>query len=278
MAVRTQKEKAIQFRELHREHDLLVLPNAWDAASARILEQVGFHAVATTSSGVAASLGYADGQHISLDMLLDVVERITRVVACPVSVDFEAGYGNTIEEVMKSVEAVIKAGAAGINIEDSTKQGLRSLVDITYQVELIKAIQEVAASMDVPLVINARTDVYLLPTKDEDNHFAQSVERGNAYCQAGADCIFPIGLNDPTIIAQLVKAVAGPINILAGSSTPTIPELARLGVARVTFGGGLMRAVMGHLQVVAEELFTQGTYNSMSEHMLAANEFRRLFE
>ncbi len=210
MVDRTQKERAMQFRQLHREPNMLVLPNAWDAASARILEQAGFHAIATTSSGVAASLGYADGQRISLEMLLEVVEHITRVVACPVSVDLEAGYGNTIEEVMKAIEAVIKAGAVGINIEDSTKQGQRSLVDIARQVELLKAIQEVAASMDVPLVINARTDVYLLPTEDESSRFEQAVERGIAYRQAGADCFFPIGLNDPAIIAQLVKAVARP--------------------------------------------------------------------
>jgi 2-methylisocitrate lyase-like PEP mutase family enzyme len=207
-----------------------------------------------------------------------VVERITRVVACPVSVDFEAGFGNSIEEVTKNVQAIIKAGAVGINIEDSTKQGQRSLVDISYQVELLKAIQEVAASMDVPLVINARTDVYLLPAKDEDRRFEQAVERGNAYRQARADCFFPIGLNNPAIIAQLVKAVSGPINILTGPSAPTLPELASLGVARVTFGGGLMRAVLGHLQVIAGELQAQRTLTAMGEHMLASNEFRRLFE
>lgn len=274
----TQKEKAIQFRQLHAGPDMLILPNAWDAASARILEQAGFQAVATTSSGVAASLGYPDGQRISLDMLLGVVEHITRVVACPVSVDFEAGYGNSIEEVTKSVEAVIKAGAVGINIEDTTKQGQRSLLDIAYQVELLKAIQEVAASMDVPAVINARTDVYLFSASEQGSSFEQAAERGNAYRQAGADCFFPIGLNDPAIIAQLVKAVASPINILASPPAPTLPELARLGVARVTFGGGLMRAALGHLRVVAVELFTQGTFVAMSQNMITSSEFRRLFE
>lgn len=274
----TQKEKAIQFRQLHTEPDMLVLPNAWDAASARILEQAGFQAIATTSSGVAASLGYPDGQHISREMLLEVVERITRVIACPVSVDLEAGYGDTLEEVLQTVEAIIKAGAVGINIEDSTKQGQRTLVDIAHQVELLKTIQEVAASMDVPLVINARTDVYLLPANIDDSSFEQAVERGNAYLQAGAACFFPIGLRDPAIITQLIKAVAGPVNILASPPTPTLSELARLGVARVTFGGGLMRAALGHLQAIAGELFAHGTYNSMSEHILTANEFRRLFE
>ena len=278
MADRTQKEKAIQFRQLHAGPDMLVLPNAWDAASARILEQAGFQAIATTSSGVAASLGYPDGQRISRDMLLDVVERIARVVECPVSVDLEAGYGDAIEEVMKTVEAIIWAGAVGINIEDTIKQGQRSLVDIAYQVGLIKAIQEVAASMDMPLVINARTDVYLLPANDEGSRFEQAIERANAYRQAGADCFFPIGVSDAPTITQLVKAIAGPVNIVAGPPAPTLPELARLGVARVTFASGLMRATLGYLRHIASELLANGTYTNMNENMLSGKEFRSLFD
>ncbi|HKV57434.1 MAG TPA: isocitrate lyase/phosphoenolpyruvate mutase family protein, partial [Ktedonobacteraceae bacterium] len=194
MATITQKEKANQFRQLHSGPGMLVLPNAWDAASARILERAGFQAIATTSSGVAASLGYPDGQHISRDMLLGVVASITRVVSCPVSIDLEAGFGDSIEEVVKTVKAIIKTGAVGINIEDTTKQGQPSLVDRTYQIELLKAIQGAAASMDVPLVINARTDIYLLPGDDVGHRFEQAVERANAYLQAGADCAFPIGV------------------------------------------------------------------------------------
>ncbi|HEU0001791.1 MAG TPA: isocitrate lyase/phosphoenolpyruvate mutase family protein [Ktedonobacteraceae bacterium] len=278
MAAITQKEKAIQFRQLHTDPDMLVLPNAWDAASARILEQAGFQAIATTSSGVAASLGYPDGQHISREMLLSVVENITRVIACPVSIDLEAGFGNTIDEVAKTVKAIIKAGAIGINIEDTTKQGRPSLVDIAYQVELLKAIQEVAASMDVALVINARTDIYLLPGDDAASRFEQAVERANAYLQAGADCAFPIGVSDAPTIARLVKAIAGPINVIAGSPAPDLSELARLGVARVTFASGLMRATLGHLHHIARELLTHGTYSSMDEHMLDGKGFRSLFE
>jgi len=274
----TQKEKAMQFRRLHAGPDMLVLPNAWDAASARILEQAGFQAIATTSSGVAASLGYPDGQHISRDMLLKVVEGIARVVGCPVSVDLEAGYGATVQEVMETIEAIIRVGAVGVNIEDTTKQGQRSLVDIAYQVGLLQAIQEVAASTDVPLVVNARTDVYLLPANDENSRFEQAVERANAYRQAGADCVFPIGVSDAPTIAQLVKAIAGPVNIVAGPPAPTLPELARLGVARVTFASSLMRATLGHLHHIARELLANGTYTSMGETMLSSNEFRSLFE
>lgn len=278
MAAITQKEKAIQFRRLHSGPDMLVLPNAWDAASARVLEQAGFQAIATTSSGVAASLGYPDGQHISRDMLPGVVENITRVVACPVSIDLEAGFGDTIDDVVNTVKAIIRAGAVGINIEDTTKQGQPSLLDKAYQVELLKAIQEAAASMDVPLVINARTDVYLLPGADATSRFEQAVERANAYLQAGADCTFPIGVSDAPTIARLVKAIAGPINVIAGPPAPTLPELAQLRVARVTFASGLMRATLGHLRHMARELRAHGTYTSMDEHMLDGKDFRTLFE
>src|SRR5689334_13568292 len=190
------KTKAIQFRNMHSGSPILILPNAWDAASARIIEQAGFPAIATTSSGVAASLGYPDGQYISRDMLIEVVQHITRVVACPVTADIEAGFGDTLEEVLQTIEAIIEAGAVGINIEDSTKGQERRLVEISYQVELLKAIQELASSLNMPLVINARTDVFLLPSDDSAGRLEQAVQRGNAYLQAGADCFFPIGTGD----------------------------------------------------------------------------------
>lgn len=277
MNIPEQKEKAAYFRQLHAAPPILVLPNAWDAASARILEQAGARAIATTSSGVAAALGYADGQHISRDMLIEVVARITRVVSCPVTVDMEAGYGNTLHEVLQTTRAIIETGAVGINIEDSTKGREPTLVDSAYQVGLLRTIRELAASMDVPLVINARTDVYLLPDGNAINRFDEAVQRANAYRQAGADCLFLMGVSDARLIADLVKAVRGPINIMAGAHTPTIPELARLGVARASLASGMMRAALGHLRLVARELLEHGTYQSLSEDALSASEFRALF-
>lgn len=277
MTSTTQKTRAIQFRNLHSGPPILVLGNAWDAASARIFEQAGFPAIATTSSGVAASLGYPDGQHISRDMLIELVRHITRAVTCPVTVDMEAGYGDTIEEVLQTVRATIQAGAVGINIEDSTKGQDRRLVDIPYQVELLKAIQELSSSMDMPLVINARTDVFLLPSGDPAHRLEQAAQRGKAYLQAGADCIFPIGAGDAQTIGDLTRAINGPINILAGPTTPSIPELAQLGVARVSFGAGQMRAVLGRLRRIAHELLEQGTYTSMAEEMISSAELRSLF-
>lgn len=272
-----QKNRAIQFRQLHSGPSILVLGNAWDVASARIFEQAGFPAIATTSSGVAASLGYPDGQHISRDMLIEVVRHITRVVAHPVTVDIEAGFGKTIQEVLQTIELIIEAGAVGINIEDTTKVEERGLVEISYQVELLKAIQELSSSLDMPLVINARTDVFLLPSDDPATRLEQAVQRGNAYLQAGADCIFPIGASDAQTIGDLIRSINGPINILAGPTTPSIPELAQLGVARVSFGAGQMRAVLGRLQRIAHELLEQGTYTGMAEEMISGAEFRSLF-
>jgi 2-methylisocitrate lyase-like PEP mutase family enzyme len=278
MTSSTQKNKAIQLRDLHHGPPILVLPNAWDAASARIFEQAGFLAIATTSSGVAAALGYPDGQHITRNMLVEVVQHITRVVECPVTVDIEAGFGDTIEEVLQTIRAVINAGAVGINIEDSTRQHGKALVDVSFQVELLKAIQELASAMDIPLVVNARTDVYLLPTGDPTSRFEQALQRANAYREAGADCFFPIGLGDARTIADLVQAINMPVNILARSATPSILELAQLGVARVSFGSGQMRAVLGHLRRIAHELLEYGTYTSMTGETISGAEFSSLFE
>ena len=278
MAIINQKDKAVMLRQLHTGPQILVLPNAWDAASARVFEQAGFPAVATTSSGVAAALGYPDGQRISRDMLVENVAQITRVVKCPITVDIESGFGSSMEEVLQTVRAIIAAGAVGINIEDSTKERERALVDISEQVELLKAIQETASSLDVPLVVNARTDVFLLQVGDPHKRLEQAVQRANAYREAGADCLFPIGVSDAGTIASLVQAINGPVNILAGSSTPTIPELAQLGVARVSFGSGPMRAVLARLRRIAHELREQGTYTSMSEEMLSGAELRGLVQ
>ena len=277
MSSKIQKERAAQFRRFHHGAPLLVLPNVWDAASARIVEQAGFRAIATTSSGVAAALGYSDGQHISRDMLIEAIARITRVVECPVTADIEAGYGNSIEEVLQTVKDVITTGVVGINIEDSLKQQEKALADVSYQVELIKALRELATSMDMPLVLNARVDVFLLAIGEPESRFEHALQRANAYLQAGADCIYPIGILDRNMIANLVKDIDGPINILGGPPAPTLPELAQLGVARVSLAGGLMRSVLGQLRTIAQELREHGTYASMNTEALSSSEFRSLF-
>lgn len=272
-----QKARAIQFRRFHHEEPLLVLPNIWDAASARIIEQAGFRAIATTSSGVAAALGYGDGQQISRDLLLAVLARITRVVTCPVTADIEAGYGNSLEEVLQTVKEVIATGVVGINIEDSLIRQRTALADLSYQTEVINALRALATSLDIPFVINARVDVFLRGIGRPEDRFALAVQRANAYLQAGADCVYPIGMLDRATIANLVQAIHGPINVLGGPATPALSTLEQLGVARVSLAGGLMRSVLGYIRTIAHELLEHGTCTRMDAEALSSTEFRALF-
>ncbi len=277
MTTNTQQVKAEHLRRLHDRSRLLVLPNAWDAASARVLELAGFAALATTSSGVAASLGYGDGQQMSRELMLEALGRITRAVECPVTADIEAGYGGSIAEVVQTVRAVIATGAVGFNIEDSLKDGAPALVDTAYQVELIQALRALADELAVPCVINARVDVFLLGIGEPESRLEHAISRANAYLQAGADCVYPIGILPREVIGELVRAINGPVNIMGGPPAPSLPELAQLGVARVSLAGGLLRASLGHLRTIAQELLTQGTYTSIEAEALSSADLRALF-
>lgn len=256
---------------------MLVLPNVWDAASARIVEQAGARGIATTSSGVAAALGYRDGQRIGRDLLIDSLARITRVVECPVTADIEAGYGDSIDEVLQTVSAVIATGAVGCNIEDSREGQDDALADISSQAELIAALRALAASLNVPFVINARVDVYLLEIGAPESRFEETVRRANAYLRAGADCVYPIGRLERDVIGNLVKAIEGPVNILGGPRQPPLAELAELGVARVSLGGGLMSAALGYVRAVARDVLECGDYSRMAAESLSGTEFSELF-
>jgi 2-methylisocitrate lyase-like PEP mutase family enzyme len=276
--IMTQQAKADLFRQLHNGPDVLVLPNAWDVASARIFEQAGYRAIATTSAGIAAVLGYPDGQRISRSLMVEAVERIAHGVALPVTADMEAGYGATVEVVADTARAVLAAGAIGMNFEDATDRPDAPLMDIASQVERIRAIRAVAAEKGIALVLNARTDVYLLGIGDPESRFEEAVRRANDYRQAGADCLFIPGVSDAATIGRLVKAIGGPINILAVSGTPPIAELARLGVARVSLGSGPMRATLALVRRIARELMEQGTYTAFTESAIPYAEVNRLFE
>lgn len=263
MDIHVQAQKAEQFRKLHRGPRMLVLPNAWDVASARILEECGHPAIATTSAGIAYSLGYADGQHISRGEMLEVVGRIARAVRIPVTADLEAGYGTTVKEMAETVKAAIEAGAIGMNLEDVTGDDENSQVAIPLQVEKIRVIRETAASLGVPFVLNARTDIYLMPIGPESTRFERTVERLRAYRGAGADCLFAPGLYDRDTIAKLVKAVEAPLNILATPACPPLAELEKIGVARVSTGSGIMRAAMGAVQRIGKEMLEARSLEGM---------------
>ena len=259
-----QRAKAADFRDLHRGPKILVLPNAWDCVSARLFEQAGFPALATTSGGIAAVLGYPDGQHIRPDEMLTMVGRIAETVSVPVTADLEAGYGKTVAEVAEFVRQAISAGIVGANLEDSSGADHR-LADLAYQVEVIQAIRQVATDCEMPFVLNARVDVYLPGATDTSGRFAQAVQRAKAYHDAGADCVFPIGLKDRETIARLVSGISCPLNLMAGPGAPTNAELEQLGVRRVTFGTGLMRATLPLIRQMAQELRASGSCDSLAQ-------------
>ncbi len=254
--------KAELLRGLHHGPEILVLPNAWDAASARIFEDAGFPALATTSAGIAASLGYPDGERVARDEMLQVVRRIARAVAIPVTADLEAGYGPTIPDAEATARGLLEAGAVGLNFEDS--HGI-TLVDPAVHAERIRAIRRVGDGAGVPIVINARTDVYLAQVGAPETRFDEAVRRANIYLGAGADCVFIPGGFDGETIGRLVQAVSGPINIILFPGMPSIPELQRLGVARVSTGSGPMRAALGFTRRLAQELKQHGTYSAFAE-------------
>lgn len=263
--LKQQKEKAAAFRALHSGKKILVLPNAWDVASARIIEDAGFPAIATTSGGIAFSLGYPDGQKISRDEMLAAIARIARGVKVPVTADVESGYGDTPEDMARSVRAVIESGAVGINLEDDAHNADHPLVELSLQLEKIHAVQEAAAAQKVALVLNARTDMYLLQVGDPAKRYDEALRCLSAFRDAGADCVFLPGLSDAATIGRLVSDLKCPVNILAGPGSPSVPELQRLGVARVSLGSGAMRATLGHLVRIAKELTTAGTYESLKD-------------
>jgi len=263
MDIRTQAAKAEQFRKLHHGPKLLFLPNAWDVASARILEEAGHPAIATTSAGIAYSLGYVDGQQISRDEMLSVVARIARAVRVPVTADLEAGYGATPQAIAETVKAAIEAGAIGMNLEDLSGDEKSPLVDLPRQVEKLQAVLETGESMGVPFVLNARTDIFLAAVGPEEMRFERTAERLRAYAKAGADCVFAPGVTDREMIARLVKAVEAPLNILAVPAGPPIAELEKVGVARVSTGSGIMRAAMGLVQRIASEMIAKRSGETM---------------
>ncbi len=260
--------KTEQLRALHHGPDVLVLPNAWDCASARIFETLDFPAIATTSAGVAFSLGYADGQNIPAKEMLAAVTRIARCVDVPVTADLEGGYG----DIGETAAALIESGAVGLNLEDILGHGAESLASIEEQVARIAAVRKTG------VVVNARTDLYLLQIGEESTRFEKACGRLKAYRDAGADCLFIPGITSEDLISKFVETLRCPINVLAVAGTPSIARLKELGVARVSVGSGMMRSAMGHTRRIAEALMATGTYEKMLEGSIPSAEANALWE
>ena len=277
MVTPSQLELARQFLALHDRRKILVLPNAWDAASARIFEEAGFPAIGTSSAGIAFALGYPDGQRISRSEMLDVVRRIAAAVRIPVTADVEAGYGDTPEDAVQTAREVLAAGAVGMNLEDAIHDRPDLLVDLSLQKEKIHAVAETCARAGVSFVLNARTDVFLAGIGPAETRLARSIERLNAYRDAGAQSLFAPGVSDRETIAQLARGVSGPLNILAVAGTLPVGELEKLGVARVSIGSGPMRASLGLLGRIARQIREEGSFSLMTDGALPFAEANRLF-
>jgi len=233
---------AAALRALHRPGEPVVLANAWDAASARAVATAGFRAVATSSAAVAKSLGYADGERTPVDEMLDAVARIARSVPVPVTADIERGYGLRPAEL---VERLLATGAVGCNLEDSSPRD-RTLVDVDRQAGFLA---EVRAAAGPELVVNARVDPYIRGVADP---LPVAVDRCRRYLAAGADSVYPIGAATADDIAALVEGAGGPVNVLATPQTPPLATLARLGVARISYGEGLFDDVYAtHARMLA---------------------------
>lgn len=263
MNIEAKHEKARKFLNLHHGPHILVLANVWDVVSARMVEQAGFPAIATSSAAVANSLGYPDGQRIPREEMLAAVKRIAAKVSVPVTADLEAGYGTTLEAITETARGLVEAGAVGLNFEDSTGDDKKPLFDVAEQVEKIKCLRATGEKLGVHIVINARTDVYLEGVGEPASRFEHTVSRLKAYRKAGADCLFAPGVYDIETIGRIVRSVDGPLNILAGPKTPPIPELEKLGVARVSFGSWPMRAAMSAFERFVRELRERGTFASL---------------
>lgn len=280
MSRREQAVRAEFFRAMHGGPHLLMLPNAWDAISARIVVAAGYSAVATTSGGVAWALGYADGEAAPWDEVVAATARISRAVAVPVTADIEGGYGETPEAVGRSIGDIINAGAVGVNLEDGLRPGqhppgsqpsesppIRTIEDAAQR---IRAAREVANAAGVPIVINARTDLYIKNIGDEESRFDEAVARGRAYLAAGADCIYPIALRDPDTIGRLVKALQAPVNIMVRAGLPGIAELEALGVKRASTATALPLAAMGVVRQLIEQMRATHRFDALHPAMTHA--------
>jgi 2-methylisocitrate lyase-like PEP mutase family enzyme len=269
-----QAGKATKLRVLHHGPSMLVLPNAWDCASARVFEDAGFAAIATTSAGVAFSLGYPDGQHIRAEEMLIAVKRIADCVDVPVTADLEACY----DDPAATTGAVVEAGAAGLNVEDLNGGSQGELAEVETQVRKIRTIRRVGDEMGVPLVINARTDVYLAGIGEPARRFDLALERLRAYIEAGADCVFVPGIQDESLIREFVDALRFPLNILIGAGTPPLARLQEIGVARVSTGSGIARATIGLTRRIAREIKETGSLASLFDGAIPYADANALFQ
>ncbi len=260
-------QTAKTFHALHTADEVLCLASAWDVATARLVEAAGASAIATTSAGVAWSLGTADGDRLDRDAAVDRIREIAGVTDLPVTADVESGYSADAEGVGETVRQVMTAGAVGINIEDATHDSGGPLRDLADQSARIAAAREAADALGVPLYVNARTDTYLAAVGPESGRLADTLDRAAGFVAAGADGVFVPGVKDPDTIRALAEGIDAPLNILVGPGSPSVSELRDLGVARVSLGSTIVRAAYALVRRGASELFDAGRYSSLADEI-----------
>lgn len=267
----TQRHRAEAFAQLH--HGRLVLPNAWDAGSARIVARAGAQAIATTSGGVAWSLGVPDGGGLDGERAARVVREIVRVVDVPVTADIETGYGDTLDALAATIELLLEAGAVGVNLEDSGGDPLYAPEEMAERIATARATADAAG---IPLFINTRTDVYLRQVGDPAGRLDAVISRARVYADAGASGIFVPGLLDLDALRTLTATIDLPVNVMVGPGAPGIDALAEAGVRRFSAGTGITMAVYGLIDRAARELLDHGTYATL-EGGLAYGEINSAF-
>lgn len=272
------RERAEAFRALHHQARALVLPNAWDVPSARVFEDAGFPAVATSSAGVMVSHGYRDGETMPRRELVAAVRRIAERLSIPLSADVVAGFGRTPRDVATTVREVLRAGAVGVNIEDLVPSSEGELYPVDVQVRRLASVRAAGEALGIPLVINARTDAFRHAPGDEDERLRAAIERALAYRDAGADCVYPMGLTEARSIATFVDTLRCPVNVMVRRGLPPLAELERLGVKRVSFGPSASYATMGLLKRIGREVLDHGTFGSLVEGAISFEELNQLAE
>lgn len=261
MTTEKQSQLGKQFKDLHTEEGIFVMPNAWNAGSAYMLQAEGFKAIGTTSAGIAFAMGLPDYEGLlSREDALAESQRIAQAVDVPVSVDAENGYGHEPEEVAETIRLIAQTGAVGASIEDYAATYKE---DVLYERELsvarIQAARKAADELTLPFTLTARAECYLI---EHPNAFEESVVRANLYREAGADCLFVPGVKDLDTIASLVKEIHGPINVVMGlvGNPLSVDQLEDVGVKRISIGGSLARATLGLVRRAAQEIAKKGTF------------------
>jgi len=257
-------EKSRKLRELVRAPEILIMPGAYDVLSALLFEQMGFKAIQGTSGGIAASLGYPDGEVMSREEFIETSGTFAAVVSVPFNADGERGYGDE-NGVSDTVRALVARGVAGMNLEDGAAKGKGGLVELSEQLRKIKAVMETKRQLGSEFFLNARVDALHVTPDDPKKALDEAIRRGNAYAEAGGDCIFYLFLHSAEIIGRIAKEVKAPISILAGPQSPSVSELQDLGVARVSYGSGFTKAAITGARRLAQEILEKGTCNLLKD-------------